>query len=91
MGLEGITLSEISQREEDKYCMISLTCRIQKEKKTKTKTQQTHRYREQIDGCQRLGAGGDAWTDEGGQKVQTFSYKINKSWEYNALYGDYSF
>ena len=60
MGLEGITLSEISQREEDKYCMISLTCRIQKEKKTKTKTQQTHRYREQIDGCQRLGAGGDA-------------------------------
>lgn len=28
MDLEGITLSEISQTEEDKYCMISLTCGI---------------------------------------------------------------
>ena len=28
MGLEGITLSEISQMEKDKYHMISLTCEI---------------------------------------------------------------
>ena len=28
--------------------------------------------------------------DEGDQKVQTFSNKINKFWEYNAQYGDYS-
>ena len=28
MDLEGIMLSEISQTEKDKYCMISLTCRI---------------------------------------------------------------
>ena len=28
MDLEGIMLSEISQREKDKYCMISLTCGI---------------------------------------------------------------
>ena len=28
MDLEGIMLSEISQTEEDKYCMISLTCGI---------------------------------------------------------------
>ena len=26
MDLEGITLSEISQTETDKYCMISLIC-----------------------------------------------------------------
>ena len=26
MDLEGITLSEISQTEKDKYCMISLIC-----------------------------------------------------------------
>ena len=28
MDLEGITLTEISLTEEDKYCMISLVCRI---------------------------------------------------------------
>ena len=28
MDLEGVVLSEISQTEEDKYCMISLTCGI---------------------------------------------------------------
>ena len=28
MKLEGIMLSEISQTEKDKYCMISLTCGI---------------------------------------------------------------
>ena len=27
-GLEGIMLSEISQTENDKYCIISLTCGI---------------------------------------------------------------
>ena len=28
MGLEGIMLSEISQKEKDKYCMTSLICGI---------------------------------------------------------------
>ena len=28
MGLEGIMLSEISQTEKDKYCLISLICGI---------------------------------------------------------------
>ena len=28
IDLEGITLSEISQTEKDKYCVISLTCGI---------------------------------------------------------------
>ena len=27
---------------------------------------------------------------EGGQRVQIFSYKINKFWGYNVQYGDYS-
>ena len=27
---------------------------------------------------------------EGGQKVNTSSYKINKSWGYNVQHGDYS-
>ena len=28
--------------------------------------------------------------DEGGQKLQTSSYKINKSWRCNVQHGDYS-
>ena len=27
---------------------------------------------------------------KGSQKVQIFSYKINKSWRYNVQHGDYS-
>ena len=34
MDLEGIILSEISQTETDKYCMISLICGIQKIQQT---------------------------------------------------------
>ena len=34
MDLEGIMLSEISQTEKDKHCMISLTCGIQKIQQT---------------------------------------------------------
>ena len=37
MNLEGIMLSEISQTEKDKYCMISLICGI-------LKIQQTSEY-----------------------------------------------
>ena len=41
-------LSEISQIEEDKYSMISLTCGIKKiELVNITKNKQIHRYREQ--------------------------------------------
>ena len=35
MDFEGITLSEISQTEKDKYCIISLICGIFKKKKPK--------------------------------------------------------
>ena len=42
-------LSEIHQTEQDKYCMISLTCGIekiqQKKKKEKEKVQQTSEYK----------------------------------------------
>ena len=42
MDFEGITLSEISQTEKDKYCVTSLMCRIlktkQKQNPQKTKT-----------------------------------------------------
>ena len=49
------------------------------------KNQQTHRKRDQICGYQRRGwgngdGGGRVWggLDEGSQKLQTSSYKINK-------------
>ena len=38
MDLEDIMLSEISQKEKDKHCMISLTCGILKVKLRETKT-----------------------------------------------------
>ena len=44
MDLESIMLSEISQMEKDKYCMIAFVCGI-KQNKNKDK-QQTQRYRE---------------------------------------------
>lgn len=49
LDFEVIMLSEISWTKEDKYYMISLMCGILKKQKP------THRYREQIGGCQRLG------------------------------------
>ena len=52
MDLEGIMLSEISQTEKDKYCLISLICGILKIQKLEniTKKDQTHRSREQTSG-----------------------------------------
>ena len=55
-GQENITLSEINQTERDKYCMISLICRIYKTQQTTANTvhiikkRQTYRYREQTSG-----------------------------------------
>ena len=43
MDLEGIALSEVSQKEKDEYHMISLKCGIKKKLKKK---QHTHRYGE---------------------------------------------
>ena len=54
MDLEGIMLSEISQTDKDKFCMISHMWNAKKYNKlvNKTKKQQTHRYREQTSGYQ---------------------------------------
>ena len=45
MKLEGIILSKVSQREKDKYCVVSLVCEIKKP--------QTHKNGEQIGDYQR--------------------------------------
>ena len=78
MGLEGIMLSEINQR--NKYCIISFTHGIKKK--------QAHQYRKQISSCWRwiVGVGK---MGEGGQKVQTSWYKINKTWGCNVQHGHY--
>ena len=53
MDLEIIVLSEVSQKEKDKYHMISLTCGISNliQMNLSTKQKQTHRHREQTGGC----------------------------------------
>ena len=59
MDLEIIILSEVSQKEKDKYHMISLICGIQNvtQMNLSTKQRQTHRHREQTCGC-RVGRDG---------------------------------
>ena len=49
MDLEMIILSEVCQKEKDKYHMISLTCGIQNmtQMNLSTKQKETHRHREQ--------------------------------------------
>ena len=61
-------MSDISQKEKDKYHMISLTCGIQNMAQTNlsTKQKQTHRHTEQICSCQgrggwERGEGQDGW------------------------------
>ena len=44
---EGIMLSEISQTEKGKYCIISLVCGIFKKKKTHRKKDQTGGYQKE--------------------------------------------
>ena len=53
MGPENIILSEVSQKEKDKYYMISLICEIQNitQMNLSTKWKQTHRHRKQTCGC----------------------------------------
>ena len=74
MDLEGTKLSEISQTDKGKYCMISYV--------ESKKQKQAHRCREKISSCQRWESRVGKM-DEGDQKVQTSSYKINKSWVCN--------
>ena len=57
MQPEIIILSEVSQKEEDKYHMISLICRIKNmtQMNLSMKQKQTHGHRKQICGCQGTG------------------------------------
>ena len=41
MDFEGIMLNEISQTEKDKYSIVSLTCGIQKKKKSKLRSRES--------------------------------------------------
>ena len=92
MDLEGIMLSEISETEKDKYCMISLICIIQKQNKKKKKNLSSFIDTESRLVVARSGGRGEGLgkMGEGGQKVQTSSYTVNKSWGYNAYHSDYS-
>ena len=75
MDLEGTVLSEVSQKEKDKYCMISLLCVIKKKKQPKTqnkltnqaKQKQTGSYREQSSDDQCGWGGVDSKMSKGGQ------------------------
>ena len=60
MDLEIIILSEVSQKEKDKYYMISLICGILKYEVNEHiyEEKQTHRHREEICGCQEGGKWG---------------------------------
>ena len=59
MKLEILILTEVSQKEKDKYYMISLICGTYNGTSLSTKQEQMHRHREQICGCQRGGSGMD--------------------------------
>ena len=74
IDLEGIMLSALSQTAKHKYLRDHLYVESLRKRK------KPHRYIEQTGGCQRREVGEKA---ESGQKVQTSSYKINKSWGYN--------
>ena len=70
MDLEGIMLSDINQTKKGKYCMMSLICGIKKHKNSQV--WKTDWWLPQVGGC------GVGELEEGGQKVQTSSYKVNK-------------
>ena len=87
MDLEGIILSEINDRESqtlyDLTYMWNLETTQQQTKLIKT----DKRLVIARGGGWRLGV---REVSEGGQKVQTSSYKIIKSWGCNVKHGDYS-
>lgn len=80
MDFEGIMLGGISQTEEGNYHMISPVCEIWKNKTKMSSLIQVTRGR----------GWGMSDINKGGQKVQTYSYKINKSSGSNVQHGGYS-
>ena len=77
MDLEGIMLSEISQRKTN-----TIWLHLYEESKQQTniaKQKQTHRYREKTSGCQRGQWPGEEWNKWRRLKGTYYSYKISKS------------
>lgn len=71
-GLWGL-YAKWNKSTKDKYCMILIICEISKKHNRKQKENATHRYREQIGGCQR-------WVLEGGGRNGWRKSKVQKSW-----------
>lgn len=63
LDLEIILLSEVNQKEKDKYHMKSLICEIKNmtEMSLSMKQKQIHRHREQTVGAKGGGRGGEEW------------------------------
>ena len=78
MTLEGITVSDISQKEEDKYCMI-----LHVESKRKKKQRKSRLVVARSRGVIEMG--------EGGQNVRTFIYEMIMIWGSNEQYDDSSY
>ena len=77
--------AEWNKSDKERKILYDLTLYVQSKK--------AEWYRKQIGDCQRPGGQvglGRHEMGEGGQKVQTSTYKINKFWEYNIQLGDYS-
>ena len=49
MDLETITLNEVSQKQKDKYHMISFICGISSKTQMNSSTKQTHRKKQNCD------------------------------------------
>ena len=58
MGLEIITLSEVSSKKEDKHHMILHICSIKNKTQINSSVRQTHRHGEQIPDFQEAGEEG---------------------------------
>ena len=80
MSLKDIILSKIKQTQKDKYCRSHLYIESKKVKLIDPETKLMvskgckEEYGEELDV---------------GQRIQTFSYKINKFWVSNVYHGDY--
>ena len=73
--------------------LVHLYVEFEKQTKTKNPTNQRKKKKTQTENrlvvAIKMGWGVGKMGEEG-QKVQTSSYKINKSWGYNVQHGDYS-
>ena len=66
MQLEITMLSEVSQKEKDKYHTTSLTRGIEDMTQMNLTVKWTHRHRQQICGCQEGRGMGEGWTGSSG-------------------------